>query len=326
MSEMLLPYSVAMCTCNGERFVKEQLESILRQTVLPKEIVISDDLSTDNTLDIVETTLKESNVSFRILRNKVRLGVGNNFLQCIHQCSSPIVFTCDQDDVWLPQKAEQMLEVFRENPQALLVFSDGQLCDENGEPLHETIWHGLRISAKMAQAGDWFSYLLRGGYVTGAAMAIQKELSLGISTIPSPWLHDEWLSFSAAIKDGVLAYPEELFLYRQHGRNVMGMKKLGFWGHVKRWRNSLSEIQETRGIKLRYYQDLESAFDNELTKQQRESIVQCIRFLEESQGLAKKKKFARLTVIARNVLNKAYGRFSSGFFSVLRDFARSMLL
>jgi glycosyltransferase involved in cell wall biosynthesis len=226
MSEMLLPYSVAMCTCNGERFVKEQLESILRQTVLPKEIVISDDLSTDNTLDIVETTLKESNVSFRILRNKVRLGVGNNFLQCIHQCSSPIVFTCDQDDVWLPQKAEQMLEVFRENPQALLVFSNGQLVDENSHSLQASIWQSLRISRKMVKDGNWFSYLLRDEYVTGAAMALRKELVASVLTIPNPWLHDEWLAFAAAMQDGLVAYPKVLFFYRQHNKNVMGMKQL----------------------------------------------------------------------------------------------------
>ena len=318
-------YSVAMCTCNGEQFVKEQLESILSQTILPEEIVISDDRSTDNTLGVVESISRSSPVSFKVIRNKERLGVGNNFMQCIHNCTSPIIFTSDQDDVWLPQKAERILNVFQNHSKALLVFSDGELVDGFAQPLGETIWHGLRISHKMVDKGDWFSYLLRGGYVAGSAMAIKKELASGINSIPRNWLHDEWLAFAAAIQKGIIAYPESLFLYRQHSGNVMGMKRLGFWGHVKRWKESLGKIQNTRGIKLLFYGDIKDAFANMLSLEQERQLSKCIRFLVDGQELMNQKKSKRITTVTRNIFNHGYQRFSSGFFSVLRDLTCSFL-
>jgi hypothetical protein len=191
--------------------------------------------------------------------------------------------------------------------------------DENSHSLQASIWQSLRISRKMVKDGNWFSYLLRDEYVTGAAMALRKELVASVLTIPNPWLHDEWLAFAAAMQDGLVAYPKVLFFYRQHNKNVMGMKQLGFGERVERWKNSLILIQDTRRKKICFYQDIEREFLKELTEKQHKSLSQCISFLEECQTLRRKKIGKRFLIVMHNVLNLRYYRFTSGFFSVLRD-------
>ena len=92
-------YSVALCTYNGEKYISEQIDSILIQTVPPKEIVVSDDGSTDNTLSVVEEIVKTAEVPIRIVHNNVKHGVAGNFYNAIKECTAGIIFTSDQDDV-----------------------------------------------------------------------------------------------------------------------------------------------------------------------------------------------------------------------------------
>src|SRR5581483_5816839 len=96
--------SIAMATYNGGQFIREQLDSLSRQTFLPCELVVCDDGSTDHTLAIVETFAASAPFAVRIHRNKKRLGFGPNFLKAASLCDGEVIAFSDQDDVWLETK------------------------------------------------------------------------------------------------------------------------------------------------------------------------------------------------------------------------------
>ena len=149
--------SVAICTHNGEQFIEEQLRSVLAQTRVPTQIVVSDDASTDRTVEVVRTVIAaneqinpDSSTSFSLIINAVPLGVAANFEQAINACTGKFVALCDQDDVWLPRRVEAALDAFDRHPSLLLVHSDARLIDEGGAELAPSLFRvlGRHVSRK----------------------------------------------------------------------------------------------------------------------------------------------------------------------------------
>ena len=221
--------SVAMCTYNGERFVAEQLRSILEQSRKVDEIVVSDDGSSDGTLERVRDALAAfpgQAPELKILTGE-RLGIVRNFSRAVGACTGDIIFLSDQDDVWLPSKVGEMISVFGRDPGALLACSDAHLVDGNLAPLGRSQFQMVRMTdglRRSLEGHEGFEVLLRRNVVTGATVAFRREL-LGIALPFSDcWLHDEWLAIMAAAKGGLRLVDKPLVLYRQHGSNQCGMK------------------------------------------------------------------------------------------------------
>src|SRR5690349_6024675 len=124
-----LSLSIALASYNGGRYIREQLDSIARQTRLPDELVISDDASTDSTPEIIEEFARSAPFPVHFLKNSERLGAIGNFEAAIRACKGTIIFLCDQDDVWYPEKVALMEECFIDHPEAGAVFSDGDVVD-----------------------------------------------------------------------------------------------------------------------------------------------------------------------------------------------------
>ena len=95
--------SVCIATFNGEKYISSQLDSILNQVVPVHEIIISDDMSTDNTIEIIKNC---NNPIIKIFINKERLGVAKNFENAIKHANGDFIFLCDQDDIWLKNKTQ----------------------------------------------------------------------------------------------------------------------------------------------------------------------------------------------------------------------------
>src|SRR5881275_3323550 len=108
--------SIALCTFDGAEFLWEQLESFLAQTRQPDELIVNDDNSVDETLELVERFAQ--NVPFKVSLqvNENTLGSTANFQQAVERCSGDFIFLSDQDDVWLPEKIEKMLAAFESRP------------------------------------------------------------------------------------------------------------------------------------------------------------------------------------------------------------------
>jgi glycosyltransferase involved in cell wall biosynthesis len=235
--------SVALCTHEGERFVGEQVESILAQTVVPDELVVSDDASTDRTIEIVEGLLRGAATSLRVLNNESPLGVVANFQQAITSTTGDIVLLSDQDDRWHPDRVARTLELFRSHPSLLLVHSDATLVDAEGEPLGRTLFDALRAtSAELGgiAEGRAFEVLLHRNLALGASMAVRRSLLAAAVPFPPSWVHDEWLAIVAAAQgpDAVAVVTDPLLDYRQHGANQIGVRASSAGARLSRLRES----------------------------------------------------------------------------------------
>ncbi|MGC8751805.1 glycosyltransferase, partial [Hydrotalea sp.] len=165
--------SVALCTYNGASFIKEQLNSILLQTLPVNEIIICDDGSTDNTINILnEYKLLYPNI-IQLYKNEYTLGAKKNFEKAILLCKGDYIFLSDQDDIWCKNKVEIYVEHFNRFPSISVFFSNGKIIDENSKTSNQTLWDTLYFNTYRHLVGfnftNLFDYILSFNYlVTGA--------------------------------------------------------------------------------------------------------------------------------------------------------------
>lgn len=126
--------SIAMCTYNGAGYLLQQLESLARQTRRPEEIIICDDASNDGSVVIAQTFAQKSGLNVRIHQNPSNLGYVKNFEKAIGLCTQDLIFLCDQDDLWHPQKIQKIVDVFDEEPHVGLVLHDFSWINEDNQP------------------------------------------------------------------------------------------------------------------------------------------------------------------------------------------------
>lgn len=312
-------YSVALCTYNGAQYIEEQLRSIIAQTVQPAQIIISDDGSKDDTLSIVQSLLNASGISYIITNNEGEHGVVPNFLNAMRRCTSDVIFTSDQDDVWMPNKAEEMLKVFEADQNAMLVLCDGELVDAELNNLNCTVWNAVGITPQRQQEQEWFSYLLMVPLVTGAGMAIRKSLLEDVDTIPSAWLHDGWLGWAAVIRQGFRICPQKLFLYRQHGSNVEGMAAQNLFTHLTNWFANMKEMEKMREIRFNRYDSLWQKWGQRFDPRQQQELKQCRDFWCTLKEQKQRNVFARIYSIIRMYGTGAYNRYYTGLRGMVRD-------
>lgn len=219
--------SVALCTYNGERYIREQLESILNQTVKVDEIVVCDDGSNDNTLQIIEGFAGTTGTAIHIHRNVTNLGPAKNFQKAINLCSGDIIFLSDQDDVWMPKKVATITNYFKQNPHISVVFTDGNLMDD--EKNIGSLWHSFGITNNAQKAiDDGFGMELFAceSRATGATMAVRNTFE-PLHTLnhyqPSHFLHDEILSMLALYYNQLGYCSEKLINYRIHSNQECGL-------------------------------------------------------------------------------------------------------
>ncbi len=225
--------SVALCTRNGARFVEHQLRSILQQTTPPRQIVISDDASTDDTVALAQAVLAQyaeapgqPALEAVILRNPEPLGVSRNFETAILATSGDLIALCDQDDVWRPDRLARAVQEFDSRPDLDLVFSNARLVDGSGASLGRTLFEVLEISEADRQRiheTDALSLFIKRNLATGATMMFRRRLLAVAVPFPSRWVHDEWLAIIAAATGRLDIVDEPLVDYRQHGSNVIGV-------------------------------------------------------------------------------------------------------
>jgi len=223
MVEPLL-VSVALCTYNGERYLREQLASIAGQSVLPAELVIGDDGSTDRTLEMIEAFAAVAPFPVTIHVNDQNLGVAMNFVATIRRCRYDWVMLCDQDDIWLPHRMTLFVQDLQANPGNRVFLSDAQLADESGTPLHQTLFSAYRLThgeIGWINRGQAERALAKHVFATGAGMMVNRSWAI---TRPDPSagiLHDEWYAWLASPFVRVIDQPT--FLYRQHRSQLTGI-------------------------------------------------------------------------------------------------------
>jgi glycosyltransferase involved in cell wall biosynthesis len=201
--------SIAMATYNGAQYLKAQLQSLIDQTCQPDEVIITDDCSTDQTETIVREFAKKAPFKVEFFRNEKNLGYCGNFNTALMKTSGDLVFLCDQDDVWFPDKIEHMVGVAERNPEALVVMNDAALTDGN---LNEV---GLTKVGQIHSAG-----MTMQAFVMGCCCGIRRELLDLCMPIPAEFkAHDNWIVEFADALGGKLIDYRVLQFYRRHESN-----------------------------------------------------------------------------------------------------------
>lgn len=207
--------SVAMTTYNGERFLREQIDSILAQTLLPREIVVADDCSSDGTRNILLEYDRANPGVFKLLFNERNLGFAKNFERAVAACSSDYVALCDQDDVWDPEKLATLLGNVGD---ADLVHSDARLVDSTGKLIAESY---TALSRKHVNKRSFVDVCVNNS-VTGCTAMATRALMTRALPFSANMPHDHWLAVWAACGRGIRYVPLPLVSYRQHEGNVIG--------------------------------------------------------------------------------------------------------
>jgi glycosyltransferase involved in cell wall biosynthesis len=144
--------SIALATCNGQRFLRDQLDSFLSQTRRPDELVVCDDRSEDQTLEILTEFRASASFPVRILQNEHRLGITKNFEQVVGRCDGDVIFLSDQDDSWASEKLTRHEAVYLTHPDVGLVFSNGEVVDEALAPLGYTLYDAFHVHPRRQRA------------------------------------------------------------------------------------------------------------------------------------------------------------------------------
>lgn len=211
--------SIALCTYNGERFLKDQLDSLVNQTYQNLEIIVVDDCSTDNTVKIINDYAAKHKF-IKVFVNETNLGFTRNFEKAITLCSGEYIALCDQDDIW---DTEKIKELIQHSINKVLVYHDSMLIDEQGNSLEKRISHRFN----MFEGGDPRPLLLF-NCISGHAMLFERKLVPEIIPIAFSGYHDWWIAYVAA-NIGTIGYVDKcLVSYRQHNESisdVMNLKK-----------------------------------------------------------------------------------------------------
>lgn len=212
----ILKVSVCMAAYKGEKYIIRQLDSILKQLREDDEVIIVDDCSTDNTINIIGE-INDRRV--KVYKNEYNLGFLATFEKSINLSTGEIIFLSDQDDIWMDNKVERVLEIFKMN-KADIVFHDAIIIDENENVLYRSFSELRKISTSALKNFIFNSY-------TGCCMAFRSKVKDSILPIPADAIyHDRWIGIMGSLFNMKIEFMEEkLIYYVRHGNNVSPISK-----------------------------------------------------------------------------------------------------
>jgi hypothetical protein len=217
-----------MCTYNGARYLREQLDSIAAQTRRPDELVVCDDRSTDYTLAILDRFAAAAPFPVRIDVNPTQLGTSKNFERAIGLATGEMIALADQDDVWYPHKLERLERELARSERIGLVFSDADVVDARLRPAGYRLWQALRAferNRRLLGRERLFEALVRDNLVTGCTAAFRSAYKDLVIPIPAACAHDSWAALVIAAVADVVRIDEPLLAYRQHAANQSGLAR-----------------------------------------------------------------------------------------------------
>jgi glycosyltransferase involved in cell wall biosynthesis len=221
-----------MATYNGSKYLAQQMESVVTQTYPNIEIIVVDDKSTDNTIEILRQFQQQYSF-INIVRNETNLGYIKNFEKGCGLASGELIALCDQDDYWHCDKIKTMQAAIGNYP---LIYCDSILCDEHLRSI------GVNISNRVNSI-DFNSCLQQVVFcrIYGHATLIKKSFLDNVIPFLDVIPHDWWLCYTATFYGGIKYLPEQLVSYRQHAANLFGVV-----GSKSRKHNKVSKAEKNR--------------------------------------------------------------------------------
>ncbi len=253
---------VALATHNGEKFLHAQLASIFAQSRLPDAIVIVDDASTDGTIEIIKTFMRECNVNVRLIHHHKNLGSSLSFKEAIIACDTDVIFLCDQDDIWLHDKIETML-CLKNRFQADIVFSNSMIFQDTTGRCKGTMFDSLSFTKDEIMrvvGGSALNVLLKKNVITGASMAFSSKVKQYLTQLNASTPHDYYIGLVGAyygLKFAVLT--RSLSLYRQHQHQVTGAPRGVIRGLKNRYSSVSASLDTLTALGLEVQEDKNSS-------------------------------------------------------------------
>lgn len=240
--------AILLATYNGETYIREQIDSLLRQSYTEWALFIHDDGSTDRTPEIIRDYERTYPDCIHVLPGKPCGGAKENFFYIMRQVTAPYVMFCDQDDVWLPEKIEETLSQMKTlEAQSgtgipALVFSDLSVVDGNLNLIADRMSVYQKLDPDRVRPEN----LMIQNVITGCTVMANRalvELALKVENTNDVIMHDWWFALVASVFGRISYVDKPLILYRQHGTNSIGAKKIGSVKYLQ------AKFKDGRGIK-----------------------------------------------------------------------------
>lgn len=249
--------NILLASYNGASYLSQQIDSILNQTTKDWVLTISDDMSTDQTKNIIENYQKAYPEKIRILQNNSASGSAKeNFYRLLLSCNDNYIMFCDQDDIWKQDKIEKSLKTIKQaetlygNDFPLLIHSDLSVVDKD----LRCISHSMAEYQKISPLRNSLKNLLVQNTVTGCTVIINKALKNLASVKPEHYtMHDWWLALIATVFGKIIYIDEPLVLYRQHENNSVGAK------NAKNYVFIINKFKDRETIKNNYREMFDTA-------------------------------------------------------------------
>lgn len=273
---------ILMATYNGEKYIKEQIESLLNQTYINWSLLIRDDGSSDGTVKIIEDYEKKYSEKIKILKdNKGSLRAKDNFLELLRNSKEDYIMFCDQDDVWLPNKIEitlkKMLEI-EDGP--TLIHTDLKVVDKSLNTIADSFWKFQNLNPNRKT----HNYLIVQNNITGCTMMINRKLvNLSKGDFPNGAMHDWIIGIIASISGKIEQVSEQTILYRQHSFNQIGATKISV-AYIK------LKIKNLKEDSIRQINQVKDIIDNleNIEIKNREEIEEFVRIKTKNTWIQKK--------------------------------------
>ena len=313
----MVSVSVAMATYNGQKFLREQLDSLAAQHYLPSELVITDDASSDKTVAIAEQFAAGAPFPVHIHRYGNRLGYRANFMRAASFCTSDVIAFCDQDDVWSPRKLALCVKPFRD-PAVLLAYHNAEVVTEAGEQLGSLDYlASAPTTPPLSSCPIGWNTPSALGFTEVFRRSILKfsdlrEMSLDYNDLRAPMAHDQWVFFIASVFGHIVYIGNALASYRQHGSNRFGWyPPLGFFSNSPYYllSNPIDRLDTLRQVSQRCAEILEKTRHCLTDTWQQRATMGAARYRILADLCAARKRLYTSAMLAERV--KAFHRISS---------------
>lgn len=224
--------SLGLATYNGEKFIIDQLASLVKQTKMPDEVIIIDDCSSDSTVSLIKKFISEHKLTnWKLVTNSINLGYEKNFRKLIQLLSGDIIFLCDQDDIWLPNRIEECSTILRENENISLLSCSFNIINSKNKKIEIPQRSGYSnnnlikypIRKNKIEKIDFKYLYMHENYAQGCCMCVRREIvDTYLKMNKTNIIHDLALNLIASIENRSYFYNKPLINYRIHENNAVG--------------------------------------------------------------------------------------------------------
>ncbi len=266
---------ILLATYNGEKYLREQIDSLLGQTYRDIRVVIRDDGSKDQTLTIIQEYIDRYPEKVKLIKDQKKGGSSakNFFLLCSYAESEYAMF-CDQDDFWLPTKVETTLKTMVDEEKRtgadkpILIFSEYNVVDQDLKMIPVKESHNQVAGYKLT-----LSNLLVQNYVTGCLAMVNRALYTRMGEYKETiQMHDWWAALIAVSMGSLIHIPEKTMLYRQHGNNVVGAVDVKSFSY--RWNRIMDpKTKESKKVYRNQAQTFLARYGEDLDEEKRKVLT-----------------------------------------------------